>query len=443
MVIFMALIATSALLKDFCQPLLASKVALEVGIDMEFMRETTYWPRLCLIQVSSSLASSGDIVLIDPLAGIDLRPFQALLAAPHLTKVFHSGRQDLEICWHEWRALPVNYFDTQVAAMVCGLGESIGYGALVKALFAQEIVKDSQRTEWSRRPLTARQLDYARADVAHLLPAYRYLKDHLNSLNRWEWMEEDLNVLLNPLTYQTDPLQAWKRVYSTRSKNLNMAVLQDICACREATAMQLNVNRGRLLKDETIHKIAMAPPLTFEEFKRVAGVFLPKLGSGPNMAYERARTTLPDKILKVVDELSPCPDLQGVRNLRSHSPSSFKTLSSKTSPSAHSPVKAGRHLGAAYLTPAFMRDLFEVYQSALCRSEETWPKAPEKYELTPLNQQRLNILQTKLNETAQNLKVPTRLIAPKKALLELAEGKTEGNIILNGWRGEVFRRNLK
>ena len=266
----MKIITTNTQLLDFCHPLLVSKTPLAIGIDTEFVRERTYWPKLCLIQITSPLSNPIEPVLIDPLVGLDLNPFQALLAAPHITKVIHSARQDIEIFWHEWRTLPKTFFDTQVAAMVCGLGEGVGYGTLVKTLFDTDLEKDSQYTDWSRRPLTEKQLTYALTDVIHLLPAFAFLKDRLTQLNRWSWMEDDLATLLNPLTYEVDPQHAWLRIHSHRHKSQNLALMQDVCAWREMNAIRLNVNRGRLLRDECILKIGLSLPKTLEELKVLA-----------------------------------------------------------------------------------------------------------------------------------------------------------------------------
>lgn len=357
-------INTNKQLLDFCHPLLASEVPLAIGVDTEFVRERTYWPKLCLIQITSPLSNPQEAVLIDPLAGLDLNPFQALLAAPHITKVIHSARQDIEIFWHEWNTLPQTFFDTQIAATVCGLGEAIGYSALVKSLFDCDLEKDSQYTDWSRRPLSDKQLTYAKADVAHLLPAFDLLSQRLTQLNRWDWMADDLATLLNPQTYNADPQHAWLRIHTHRHKPQNLALLQDICAWREINAIRLNVNRGRLLRDECVLKIGLTLPKTIEELQTIAD--------------------------------------------------------------------------STTLTTILAEELFALYQAALERPKELWPEAPKKPVLTPPARQRLRILQEKLNEVAQNLNVPSRLIARKSDLIALAEGQREGSRILTGWRLEVF-----
>jgi ribonuclease D len=357
-------INTNKQLKEFCHSLLASKAPLAIGIDTEFIRERTYWPVLCLIQITSSLSNPREAILIDPFANLDLSPFQALLAASHITKVIHSARQDIEIFWHEWRTLPTTFFDTQVAAMVCGLGEGIGYSGLVKSLFDCDLEKDSQYTDWTRRPLTEKQITYAKADVIHLLPAFDLLSKQLDELNRWDWMTDDLTTLLSSQTYSIDPQHAWLRIHTHRQKPQNLALLQDMCAWREVNAMQMNVNRGRLLRDECILKIGLSLPKTIDDLQLVAD----------------SRT----------------------------------------------------------LTPVLAEELFTLYQAALKKPKALWPEAPKKHVLSMPARQRLGILRDRLNEVAQNLNVPARLIAPKHDLIALAEGHRENNRIMTGWRYEIF-----
>lgn len=362
----MKIIATNSQLLDFCHPLLVSKTPLAIGIDTEFIRERTFWPKLCLIQITSPLYHSTEPVLIDPLVKLDLTPFQSLLAATHITKVIHSARQDIEIFWHELRTLPQSFFDTQIAAMVCGLGDGIGYSTLVKLLFDIELDKASQYTDWSRRPLTSKQLVYALTDVVHLLPAYELLKEKLTQLNRWEWMDDDLATLLNPSTYETDPQHAWLRIHSHRHKPQNLAYMQEICAWREINATQLNVNRGRLLRDECVLKIGLTPPKTVEE--------LIDLADSSMLSHELAN------------------------------------------------------------------ELFEAIQVAFHKPKEQWPEAPKKHILSTKTRRHLELLRERLNQIAQELNVPARIIAPKQDLIALAEEQREGNRIMTGWRYDVFGR---
>ncbi len=360
----MNIINTNKQLEEFCHPLLASEAPLAIGIDTEFIRERTYWPKLCLIQIASSLSNPQNAILIDPLTDLDLSPFQALLAASHITKVIHSARQDIEIFWHEWHALPKSFFDTQIAAMVCGLGDGIGYGGLMKSLFDCDLEKDSQYTDWSRRPLTEKQLAYAKADVTHLLPAFDVLSKKLTELNRWDWMADDLETLLTPETYAVDPKHAWLRIHTHRQKPQNLALLQEMCAWRETNAIQLNVNRGRLLRDECILEIGLSLPKTIEE---------------------------------------------------------LQTMADSTT-----------------LTPLLAEELFALYQEAIKKPTHLWPEAPKKHVLPMSKRHHLKVLREKLNEIAQNLNVPARLIAPKNDLIALAEGHLKGNRIMIGWRYEIF-----
>jgi ribonuclease D len=316
----MNIINTNKQLEDFCHPLLTSEAPLAIGIDTEFVRERTYWPKLCLIQIASSLSNPREAVLIDPSSNLDLSPFQALLAASHITKVIHSARQDIEIFWHEWRTLPTTFFDTQIAAMVCGLGDGIGYGGLVKSLFDCDLEKDSQYTDWTRRPLTEKQLTYAKADVAYLLPAFDLLSEQLSDLKRWAWMADDLTILLRPETYSIDPQRAWLRIHTHRQKPQNLALLQDICAWREINAMHLNVNRGRLLRDECILKIGLSLPKTIEELQAVAdsdtltAILAEELFALYQAALEKPKTLWPEAPKKHVLSASARQRLETLRN---------------------------------------------------------------------------------------------------------------------------------
>lgn len=319
----MKTLTTHQQLLDFCAPLLACPNPLVVGIDTEFIRERTYWPKLCLIQITNPLATPQEVILIDPLAGLDLTPFQNLLTAPHITKVIHSARQDLEIFWHEWKILPQAFFDTQLAAMVCGLGDGLGYHTLVKTLFDQDIEKDSQYTDWSRRPLTPKQMNYAVADVTHLLPAFEVLSQRLTTLNRWDWMADDLAILLNPSTYMVDPQHAWLRIHTHRRKPQNLALLQDMCAWREGNAIRLNVNRGRLLRDECILKVAFAQPKTVDELQVLAdsALLTPTLAEELFTIYQaalhRPQESWPQAPKKPILSASARQQLENLRHLLS------------------------------------------------------------------------------------------------------------------------------
>jgi ribonuclease D len=227
------------------------------AVDTEFMRETTFWPKLCLIQLAGPQAE----FIVDPLApGVDLAPFYALMANPRVVKVFHAGRQDLEIVWKEARLIPHPLFDTQVAAMVCGFGESISYVNLVKQITGQDIDKTTRFTDWSRRPLSTRQLSYALGDVTHLREIYERLKHDLEQSGRASWLDEEMASLTAPETYQMHPEDAWKRLKLRVRNRKNLAILMELAAWRERLAQSLDVPRNRVLRDEALYDIANHAP---------------------------------------------------------------------------------------------------------------------------------------------------------------------------------------
>jgi ribonuclease D len=228
-----------------------------VTIDTEFIRETTFWPELCLIQ----LAAPGTTALIDPLApGIDLAPFFALMADESTIKVFHAARQDIEIIVHRGGLIPHPVFDTQVAAMVCGFGDSVSYDQLVQKITGARLDKSSRFTDWRHRPLSEKQLDYALADVTHLIDVYQHLKGELEREDRAHWLNEEMSVLTARETYEPDPADAWKRLKMRVKKPQELAIVQAVAEWREHEARERNVPRGRVLKDDAIHEIAQQGP---------------------------------------------------------------------------------------------------------------------------------------------------------------------------------------
>ena len=232
-----------------------------VTVDTEFMRETTFWPKLCLIQ----MAASGIAVLIDPVAErLDLKPFFELMANETVLKVFHAARQDLEIIYYLAGVIPHPIFDTQVAAMVCGYGDSIGYEALVKKTTGAEIDKTQRFTDWSRRPLSDKQLSYALSDVTHLLDVHETLAAKLAENRRAHWLREEMDILTAPATYAQHPEDAWKRFKLKIRKPRQLAVLMEVAAWREAEAQRRDQPRGRILKDEAIHEVATQAPQSEE-----------------------------------------------------------------------------------------------------------------------------------------------------------------------------------
>ena len=262
----MSLITTTEALADFCT---RQSDATFVAVDTEFLRESTYWPRLCLVQV----AGPDGAVAIDPLApDIDLAPLQALLANEAVLKVFHSARQDVEIFFHLTGAVPRPLFDTQVAAMVCGFGESVAYDTLASRVTGARIDKTSRFTDWSKRPLTDKQLRYALDDVVYLRPVYEHLRAHLTENGREGWLDEEMAVLTDPATYTMDPATAWRRIKTRSTAPKVLAVLRELAAWREREAQKRDLPRGRLLRDDTLLEIANQQPRTSAELSRCRGV---------------------------------------------------------------------------------------------------------------------------------------------------------------------------
>lgn len=240
-----------------------------ITIDTEFLRESTFWPILCLIQI----ASEDESAIIDPMAeGIDLEPLFNLMQDESILKVFHAGRQDLEIFFHLNGKVPTPIFDTQVAAMVCGFGESVGYDTLVSKIVGKTIDKSSRFTDWSRRPLSEKQLTYAEADVTHLRDVYKFLADKLEETGREEWVRSEMEILRSADTYFTPPVNAWKRIKSRNTHPKFLGILQAIAGWREEQAHKQNIPRNRVLKDEALLEIASNPPSSPEKLSHVRGI---------------------------------------------------------------------------------------------------------------------------------------------------------------------------
>ncbi|MFD0915629.1 ribonuclease D [Pseudahrensia aquimaris] len=228
-----------------------------VTVDTEFLRETTFWPILCLIQV----ATPDDEAIIDPMAeGIDLAPFFDLMADPDVVKVFHAARQDVEIVYNLAGLVPEPIFDTQVAAMVCGYGDSIAYNMLVSKICNAQIDKSSRFTDWSHRPLSEKQLDYALADVTFLRDVYEHLKERLEKQKREHWVAEEMKILTNPETYDLPVEKAWTRLKMRVRKPIDLAVMQSVARWREEEARERNIPRGRVIKDDAIYEVAQQHP---------------------------------------------------------------------------------------------------------------------------------------------------------------------------------------
>jgi ribonuclease D len=247
-------ITTTSQLSDLCSRLVVHPF---VAVDTEFIREQTFWPRLCVIQV----AAPGEEAIVDPLApGIDLAPFYALMADERVVKVFHAARQDLEIVWIQAHRIPHPIFDTQVAAMVCGFGESVSYVSLVKQLTGHSLDKTSRFTDWARRPLSDKQLAYALADVTHLRDVYRRLKGELEASGRVRWLDEEMAELTSQETYETRPEDAWRRLKMRVKNRKGLAVLIELAAWRERLAQAQDVPRNRILRDEALYDVANSAP---------------------------------------------------------------------------------------------------------------------------------------------------------------------------------------
>ncbi|HYC05607.1 MAG TPA: ribonuclease D [Azospirillaceae bacterium] len=287
-------ITTTSDLAAFCDRL---RGADYITVDTEFMREKTYWPQLCLIQV----AGADEARIIDPLAeGIDLAPLFEIMRDESILKVFHAARQDVEIFFHLMGAVPKPIFDTQVAAMVCGFGDSVGYETLITKLTNGRIDKSSRFTDWSQRPLTDRQLTYALSDVTHLRPAYEKLRKRLAKTGREHWLDEEMGILTNPDTYRLEPDEAWRRLKVRTDKPRFIAILKEICAWREREAQRKDIPRNRILRDEALMEIAAHAPNSIDELARTRGLGANmasgRYGQELMAAVERARA-LPDSEL--------------------------------------------------------------------------------------------------------------------------------------------------
>jgi ribonuclease D len=286
-----ALIATTDALEALCQRMRGEAF---ITVDTEFMRERTYWPELCLVQI----AGDKEVAVIDALAeGIDLAPMGALFADPAVMKVFHAARQDIEIFVLRFGDVPRPMFDTQVAAMVAGFGDQVGYDALVAALAGGSIDKAHRFSDWSIRPLSDAQIAYAAADVTHLREVYRRLCRRLEQDGRIGWVSEEMAILANPDTYRTDPETAWERLRPRSSNRRFLHVLKELAAWREREAQRINIPRQRLIKDEALLEIAATVPSNADALSRVRGV-------SRGFAEGRTGTSL----LERLDQIRGVPD---------------------------------------------------------------------------------------------------------------------------------------
>jgi ribonuclease D len=261
-----ALITTSEELAALCTRLRAESF---VTVDTEFMRERTYWPELCVVQ----LAGDDEVAVVDALApGLDLAPLGELLADPVVTKVFHAARQDVEIFLLRFGAVPTPMYDTQIAAMVAGFGDQVSYDALARALANASIDKAHRFSDWAARPLSPAQIDYAAADVTHLRRIYTGLIARLEREGRTAWVAEEMAALADPATYRPDPETQWERLKPRSHNRRFLAALRAVCAWREREAQRVNIPRQRLVKDETLLEIAATSPKDAAELARARGI---------------------------------------------------------------------------------------------------------------------------------------------------------------------------
>ena len=250
-------------LNELCSKLNKSEF---LSIDTEFIREKTYWPKLCLIQVFNG----KEQIIIDPLAkDIDLKSFFEILNNKEIVKIFHSGRQDIEIFYNLTKKIPQNIYDTQIAAMVCGFGDSIGYENLVSQLLGKKIDKTSRLTNWSNRPLSKKQINYAISDVTHLFEIYPIIRDKIISNKRENWLKEEIKILISKKTYELNPNDSWKRLkYRNLSKN-SIGVLIELSKWREIKAQKKDVPRGNVIRDDAIYELCSAQPKNIEDLNNL------------------------------------------------------------------------------------------------------------------------------------------------------------------------------
>jgi ribonuclease D len=283
----MKTLTTTEELAEFCQ---AATRHPYVTLDTEFLRERTYYSKLCLVQLAMPGIGEENAVLLDPLVdGLSLEPLYDLFRDTSVVKVFHAARQDLEIFWVDAKVFPDPLFDTQVAAMVCGFGEQAGYETLVRKIVHQPLDKSSRFTDWSRRPLSEAQKTYALGDVTHLRDIYEFLAKELQNSERAHWVEEELKVLCDPATYDIDPDMAWKRVKTRNSSPKFLAVVRELAAFRERHARDANVPRNRVYKDEAMTELAATKPRNASD-----------LGGSRLLLREARRGVIADGILEAV-----------------------------------------------------------------------------------------------------------------------------------------------
>ncbi|MEX0286956.1 MAG: ribonuclease D [Paracoccaceae bacterium] len=290
----MKTLKTTQELEAFCK---TARAHPYVTVDTEFLRERTYYSKLCLVQLAVPGEGDDSAVLVDPLVdGLSLEPLYALFRDTSVVKVFHAARQDLEIFWVDANVIPEPLFDTQVAAMVCGFGEQVGYETLVRKIVRQPLDKTSRFTDWSRRPLSKAQQSYALADVTHLRKIYEHLASELERTKRTRWVQEELGSLTDPATYETQPRDAWRRIKTRSSSGKFLAVVRELAAFREEHARTNNVPRNRVFKDDALVELASTKPKNTTE-----------LGQSRLLLREARKGAIADGILAAVEKGMACP----------------------------------------------------------------------------------------------------------------------------------------
>lgn len=297
----MRTLTTTQELAEFCA---AAAQHPFVTVDTEFLRERTYYSRLCLIQLAFEGDGKTDAVLVDPLSPeLTLDPLYELFQNTSVVKVFHAARQDLEIFYVDAGIIPTPLFDTQVAAMVCGFGEQVGYETLVRKIAKQSLDKSSRFTDWSARPLSAAQQKYALADVTHLRQIYKFLSQKIDQTGRMRWVAEEMEILTTPETYVVRPEEAWKRVKTRSSSARFLAIVRELAEFRERYAQERNIPRNRVFKDDALSEIASTKPQSIEDLKKLRLLLREarkgEIADGIVAGVKRGLDVSPDKLPKV------------------------------------------------------------------------------------------------------------------------------------------------
>lgn len=386
----MQIITTTEALAAFCD---AARGHDYVTVDTEFLRERTYYSKLCLVQLAMPGKDEKGAVLVDPIAGgaaLSLEPLYALFCDPGVVKVFHAARQDLEIFHVDVGVIPAPLFDTQVAAMVCGFGEQAGYETLVKRIAKASVDKSSRFTDWSRRPLSEAQMTYALADVTHLRQIYEFLARKLSSTGREKWVAEEMAVLTNPETYRTDPAEAWRRVKTRNTTPRFLAILRELARFREEYAQARDVPRSRVFKDDAMLELAATKPQSNEDLGRSRLLLREarkgEIADGILAAVKAGIACPPERMPRVESEAKapPNPALADLLRVLLKAKSEGAGVASKLIASASdldNLAAGGRDLPALH---GWRRDVFGADALRLCQGEIGLVVRGETVEAVPL-----------------------------------------------------------